>query len=67
MTYSLLKNNDIKSCYSSMSNLIIRTYDVNDKSDKSEIIESYEKSNVRKLKMFSILSGPKLFQSSISI
>jgi len=50
-----------------MSNLIMRTYDVNDKSDKSEIIESYEKSNVRKLKMFLILSGPKLFQSSISI
>lgn len=43
MTYSLLKNNGIKSCYSSMSNLIRRTYDVNDKSDKSEIIESYEK------------------------
>lgn len=43
MTYSLLKNNDIKSCYSSMSNLIIRKYDVNDKSDKSEITESYEK------------------------
>ena len=43
MTYSLLKNNDIKSCHSSMSNLTITTYDVNDKTDKFEIIESYTK------------------------